>query len=308
MGEKVLSIPTCPYTDTSLTRPILGKVISDAKRNGVRPEGEKGRFMEGREDRETREKDLRSAIAVYSEAIVDGATSLADEYPPYGLIEITYDADARRHIPSAVTTLESRRPFNTVREGLNRSLNHVASNYSTQYYRNPEKFQAENPQVFSAIRTLEVYFPADPNILIGNGIGTATGTMSNTLELIEQLVAQRDGVASISPDRLVGVSRKNTEFINTLSSGKKSFVPPLLHLAQGSNQAVGSRPFIPENFDLNAEDQIEFSPKFIEELEKTLGPWQEGLGCPAQYSKAVYMLWNREIELARAIWEEKYTA
>lgn len=240
--------------------------------------------------------EVRASIAIFSDELIERAQGLRETLPPYGLGKLCYDNDHRQHTLLPITELSSRRPFDTVRKGMSVVLSHAESAIIRDYY-----LKKNNPLLASAVSILERHNTSNPSLIIENGIGTAVGFMSNTLEVLPKI----QGFEALTSDELIKISQKNITFINMLTQVDRKIISQLVTLLQDGREGSGTVPFNPDYFISDEQGVIDLSGEFCENAKNKLGDITfDSIGCPARYTRAIKDLWGMHIDLAQEIWKD----
>ncbi len=293
---------SCPFHRDPNRRAAVTATIQRARKEGVTHVPLQN--SEGTPDEGRRGFNIRASLALFSEEMVHEAEDIRNNLPPFGLGKVGYDYQQGKHILIPITSLVGRRPFEIVQNGTKAVLERAANSLLIRYYNTPDELKHENNPLFTSIRELELFNPADPTRLIINGIHTAQGVMTNVLEAIPKVVQQSGG--DLSKDSLMATARKNFSFVNSLTVVDKQYISGIVRLLQDSDTAVGKQPFNPSYFTLHSGNELDFTDEFSEHALQELGTIPENaFGCPARYTQAIKQLWANNLLLADRIWSGK---
>lgn len=300
----------CPFHTDG--RPNIGPAIRHVQENGW-PDA---RNLDPRPGADYHDPaEIKTALYVAAAPItLDIVTTALDNralYPPLGLVRRgTYDASIGGYPEIPILDFAGNRPFASLSNALKDTLGRAADKNQHAFIHKDKTPEAST--VYDAYETLSYWRTGSTGELTGRGLNTGTGSSTNLLEVIKP-VAQRNFSAGYQSSELYEtIARRSYSLIKALARDDLRVATTILkELQDNKGSTTNSEPFNPHYFDLSNSLDLTLTSSFEEKIRNKYGFWlgeRKALGCPVIHTKALYLLWSWEVELARNIWEKQLEA
>lgn len=237
--------------------------------------------------------------------VVTKALNQVDIYPPFGLVKRgSYDPTTRSYPLTPVVSFPEPRPFGSLQSAIKTSLLLTSDKNQQEYLRG----ETEEPHssMYLAYEKLSHWRTGSTSELTSRGISTGAGATTNLLEAIRPVASRDLPNESQTLDQYTRLATNSYPLLLSLASDDIAICTKVLdELQDNTGRSTGDSPFNPEYFFINDQESLEITPDFIRKFKKKHNAWlgdKDAIGCPAMHSKALYLLWNWEVDIAKSIW------
>lgn len=254
--------------------------------------------------------------AIIIEGIVDTAFNQRDEYPPLGLISLSYESWS--NIPNIIP-VEQFPPENTfdfLRKAFSSTLalakDQEIDRLKDEFSKNPKSIPGQLIDRFEAWIEVQEHFKLSTNTLY-SGIGTATSIMSGILEAIAILYAKNNPNSIPNIPELVKIAQNSYQLVSSLAMLDINSISFL------QNTLLNDRPdgniFNPNSFELqrppNGKTRLALTQQTVNQVHSLVkkNDYESfRTGCPAMAVDAVKKLWDWHLEAAPQVYEAWFSS